>query len=173
MTVLPTQATGCWEAVIVQYRESPTMKNGCRINQVTDWHSYSPNCSTKKEAMERVKMAACEFLKLPWMRLGDWVFCIHLAAIFKRHGATKQTFRAIFDIFVPTCSTLQLSAGFLSSCNPFRSYCSKAQRWPLVSKRAAASCTSLNFGVGRRPFTKPQRATRSADWPLIPIYERN
>lgn len=48
MTGLPVQATGCWAAVIVQYRESPTMKNGWGINQVTDWHSSSPNCSTKK-----------------------------------------------------------------------------------------------------------------------------
>lgn len=48
MTVFPTQATGCWAAVIVQYRESPTVTNGRGINQVTDWHSFSPNCSAKK-----------------------------------------------------------------------------------------------------------------------------
>lgn len=105
-----------------------------------------------KEVIEKEKMAACEFLKMTWMHLGTGVFCIHLAAIFKRHGTAKQTSRAIFDIFVPPCSTLELSTGFLSSCNPFRSYCSVAQRWPLVSEPAAASCTGNNFGVGRRPL---------------------
>lgn len=51
-----------------------------------------------KEAMEGVKkkMVACEFLKMTWMHLGATVFCIHLAAIFKRYGATKQNIQGHF-----------------------------------------------------------------------------
>lgn len=89
------------------------------------------------------------------MHLG--VFCIHLAAIFKRHGAVEQTSRAILTYLCHRAAHWSWAQDFCSSCNPFRSCSSKAQRWPLVSKPAAASCIVMNFGVGWQPL-KTQRA---------------